>query len=78
MHGRKLTVLPDTGLTVGQTKIMLTNNVQRHAHKFTKGLSLPICQGPGSNFPKASLQLVKSVCYTLRQGTQNAYMIGIQ
>jgi hypothetical protein len=51
----ELTVNAVTGLTVGRMKMMLTNNVQRHAQPFTNLLKTPMFQGPGSNFPNMSL-----------------------
>lgn len=37
---------------------MLTKTVQMQAHAFTKGENLPMCHGPGLNFPKTSLQKI--------------------
>lgn len=47
----QLTLLAVTGLTVGKMKIIVTNEVQMQAHALTKKLALPMCHGPGSNWP---------------------------
>ena len=52
-----LTLRAVTGLYVGKMKIMLTKKVQVHAMILIGTLAFPRLHGPGTNFPKTSLQL---------------------
>ncbi len=47
----RLTLTAVTGIWVGKMKMIETKTVQTHAHTLTKKLALPMCQGPGSNWP---------------------------